>query len=433
MIANATPAGLRRLMVPLLLVLGASAGTAQAATPLGAPVTITTQSGYGHAVARSASGRFVVAWDEERVSGSGLYLRIYDTNGVPQGAPILVDPAGGTGPWAPALAMDATGGFVATWSRRVPGSNKPDASFNFYAQRFAANGARIGSIQHVAQGDGHNLVPTAVAMGVDGSYVVAWQTRNYSADLPIPLSTIHTVTLKVMARQYGSNGLPRGPAIVVDSSVPVLQGFAGYPGSFGVGVDAAGGFTVAFESYVGVSNSVQMRRYGPDGSARGLRTRVSQLASFWGNQPNLLVNADGSSVIAWTGCKQAGQEGCESYFQRFDAEGRKQGAITQIINPGPGTAPSFPRLTGGPNGAFMALWVVRQAGVFKNYGQAYTSTGVADGVVFMVEPDLQQREDSAVLASDANGNFVVSLRNFDFDANSGQYSSPLKIRRFLRQ
>ncbi|AXQ28882.1 hypothetical protein D0B54_09380 [Solimonas sp. K1W22B-7] len=435
MIANATPAGLRRLLSSLLLVATACAAPAHAATPLGAPFTVTQDIGSDptHALARSASGSFVVAWVESRivqgVIRGEVLLRRYSANGSALGAAFPADPGGALDLYGPALAADPSGGFVAVWGQIAP-DEPPNRAVDYYAQRFSASGARVGSVQHVAHVVDYNLPPPAVAMNVDGSYVVAWQAFAYHPLIP-GVSWVNLVTTNVYARQYGSDGLPRAAAIKVDAELPVNANLAGYPHNVDVGVDASGAFAVAYEVVLGASSSIQLRRYNADGSARGLRVRVSQLASFFGIQPSLLMNADGSSVVAWSRCQHPGNPDCENFFQRFGANGAKQGAIAAIANPASGIRPTTPKLAGGPNGSFLAVWQVVQGGGGKGLGQAYHADGSVDGAVFMLQTDAMQHEVRMNVASDASGGFVATW--LDLAAGSGEFIYGLKGRRFLRQ
>lgn len=431
MIANATNAGLGRLLASLLLAAMAWAAPSHAATPLGAPFTISERMNHpANAVARSASGSFVTARVELYSTGgvlSGkLLLQRHAADGSLQGAAFPADPAGTSNDIYPALAMSPSGDFVVVWSRYA-GAEAPNVGHDFYAQRFSASGARIGGIQHVAHVVSFNETIPSVAMNVDGSYVVAWH-----AYTRVPIGFLNLVTTRVSARQYASNGQPRGAVITVDDGLPPNELISGPDGAstVAVGVDASGVFTVAYTMSIAITRSVQLRRFNADGTARGLRVRVSQLASLYDSGPSLLVNGDGTSVVAWTRCRRNGDENCALLLQRFGSGGAKQGAVIERVNPVPGTRWFAPKLAGGPNGAFVALWSTAGA---RNYGQTYRADGSVDGPVFMVQPDNSPQEDSANVASDANGNFVVTWSGAYYDPILDRYPSNLHGRLFLRQ
>lgn len=427
MIAKATKPGLGRVLLGLLL--AATVCGVQAATPLGAPFLVSAAAGdYRSTLARSASGAFVVAWaDISPGQEPRLRVQRYSAAGQPQGAPVFATVAAGRRQYHPALSMNAAGEFVLAWVE--PESSQQNRAVDIHAQRFSASGQRVGALQQVVRGVDFDRPSPAVAMGPDGRYVVAWQLMTRGLDLPGYLNSIHNMTTYTQARLYGVDGLPRTGVLTVDQGVPVMQGYARYPYKLAVGMDDAGGFAVAFESRLAASSSIQLRRYDAAGAARGARQRVSQLASFWGIEPSLLVNGDGSAVVAWTPCRMPDDVNCKAYFQRYAADGAKLGGITEVPNPGPAIAPSTALLAGGPNGAFLLSWSASDVHAHKRYGQAYRADGTAEGAPFMVDEDPLRNERQAAVGSDANGDFVFSWTSESRQV-WGDYV--LKARRFLR-
>lgn len=439
MIANATLAGPRRLLVSLLLI--ATAGLAQAATPLGAPFTISSRyDGSLFDVARSPTGSFVVAWSEDRstpnVGRSELYLQTFRADGTPYQAAFRVEAPGVYDGILPALATDANGGFVLVWLTIGPNEGL-NRTAEYYAQRFSAAGARIGAQQHVAHIVDYNLPRPSVAMAADGSYVVAWQTMPYRP-LIKGVNSVNTVTTTVHARQYGANGQPRGEAITVDTGLPLNPNLAFYPYNVSVGIDASGAFAVAYEVHVGASSSIQLKRYSAEGKALGLRQRVSPLADQWAIQPRMLLNPDGSAVVAWCECRQPSLGDNVAWFQRYGADGKKQGTAISLQTPlFPVLRESTPHVASGPNNSFLVLWRADvtppgQAPAAKAMGQAYRADGTPEGATFLLQDDTQQGELLSLPASDASGNFVAVWMN---NSPVPQSTSVLEIkaRLFLRQ
>lgn len=434
MIANATSTAVRRLLPILLLALAAPV---QAVTPLGAPFTITPtpEPASLHASARSASGSFVVAWSEDRSTpsvGQGeLLLQRYSASGLPQGAPFPVDPAGGYEPRHPALAMDAAGGFVAVWVVIGPDAF-PNRTSDIYSQRFAANGSRIGAIQHVANVVDYNIPLPAVAMNAGGSFVVAWQTMIHRP-VVTGVNSVNTTITKVHARRYGSDGLARGATIEVDSGLPLIPNLTQYPNKLAVGIDDSGAFAVAFEASIGAYTSIQLRRYDADGTARGLRQRVNPLANQFGTFPDLLMNGDGSFVVSWCKCQEEFVYNSAGYFQRFDAEGRKQGGATLVANSGPGTRGSSPRLARGPDNSFTALIRVATVADHESYLQAYRADGMPEGASLLLQEDVTQRDRDTRISGDANGDLLATWHNSWLNESQTAYIDSLRGRLFLRQ
>ena len=131
-------------------------------------------------------------------------------------------------------AVDRSGRFTITWT------GVDAASSGVRAQRFAADGARIG---------GEFLVPTitsgseslpSVAYGATGSSVVAWQG---GASAPFD----------IRAQRYAPGGAPRGGEFVVSTSANALQ-----PRVVAL---RGGGFAVAWSSPAAADNRIVTRSF----------------------------------------------------------------------------------------------------------------------------------------------------------------------------
>jgi hypothetical protein len=123
-------------------------------------------------VAMDAAGDFVIAWESSYQDGSsyGVYAQRYSPSAVPQGDEFLVNNYTTNTQRVPAVAMDAAGDFVVSWaSYAQDGSN-----FGIYARRYIAAGAAQGAeFQVNTYTTGAQDWP-AIAGDANGDFVVTW-------------------------------------------------------------------------------------------------------------------------------------------------------------------------------------------------------------------------------------------------------------------
>jgi Ca2+-binding RTX toxin-like protein len=129
-------------------------------------------------VATLANGGFVITWEDEpgEVVNAGKYdikAQLFDALGQPVGSEFLVSLEMANGQWVPEVAALPDGGFIISWTDdSLTGG---DAAFSaIKAQRFDAQGNRIGStflVNEVTQGDQD---VGAIAVLSSGAIVFAW-------------------------------------------------------------------------------------------------------------------------------------------------------------------------------------------------------------------------------------------------------------------
>ncbi|MGQ0618746.1 MAG: Calx-beta domain-containing protein [Panacagrimonas sp.] len=133
-------------------------------------------------VAVAASGDFVVAWvsngpngsgDGQDGSDSGIYAQRYDATGAPRGTEFLVNSEATAGSqFAPAVASDGDGDFLIAWT-----SADDDIGAEIFAKRYNATGESQGAAFRVNTFTTSTQNFPAVAMNADGDLVVSWTSR----------------------------------------------------------------------------------------------------------------------------------------------------------------------------------------------------------------------------------------------------------------
>lgn len=118
-------------------------------------------------------GHFVVVWEDRRSGRYDIYARLFTPKGDPKGEAFQVnDEIADISHRFPQVAMDHDGNFVVCWV-----DPRFDIIPNIYAQRFDANGQRLGGNFRVnTPNDGISVSPK-IDMNPDGDFIIAWMNN----------------------------------------------------------------------------------------------------------------------------------------------------------------------------------------------------------------------------------------------------------------
>src|SRR5262249_21380105 len=130
------------------------------------------------AVAVNALGQFVVTWvsDNQDGSGAGVYAQRFDANGDRLGGELLVNTTVAGDQTAPAVAMTDSGAFVVAW-QSADATNQ-----GVFAQLYDANGQQVGGEFQVNTTTAGNQQLPCVAMDGSGNFIVVWQGTDANSD-----------------------------------------------------------------------------------------------------------------------------------------------------------------------------------------------------------------------------------------------------------
>lgn len=141
--------------------------------------TTTAMNQYYASVTPTATGYIVSYVSEATATTSRIYLQKYDLNGVPVGGEILVS-ASETG-WKTSTSITSLsdGGYVVVWS-----SQNQDAAgtWGVYFQRFDAANNKVGGETRVNDTVTGDQQFASVAMLLDGSFTITWQSSVGTGD-----------------------------------------------------------------------------------------------------------------------------------------------------------------------------------------------------------------------------------------------------------
>ena len=319
-----------------------------------------------------------------REHGVAIYAQRFDASGAPQGGEFRVSPdtPGTDFQFDAAVAMDADGDFVVTWTQGPFGTD----DWDIYARRFAADGSPVSDAFRVNTTAGEPRLDTAIAMSAAGGFVIAWGSAERA----------------VAARVYDADGTPLGDEIVV--------GAGNLPG---VAMDGDGEFVVTFTDYTQWPvRRIAARRYDAQGVPAGGSVAVSSAPGGNDAFPSIARDAGGDFVIAWS----SGDHDGDSYgvfARRYSASGVALGDEFQV-NSYTTRNQRLPSVGMDAAGEFVVAWQSdRQDGDgYGIYAQAYDAAGVRHGGEFRVNTITARNQEAPALAMDSNGDLVATWSSY---------------------
>lgn len=348
----------------------------------------TNSTGQAGAVAMDAQGNFVITWTSSGQNGNdiGVYAQRYNSAGIAQGSEILVTSTTTGSPSNSTIAMNDAGDFVISWTG-------PDVDGNgVYARRFNAAGVAQGNEFLVNTSTSLTQSKSTVAMDSTGDFVVTWT------------SLVGAVRVGVFARQYNAAGVAQGNEFEVNTNTSTNKANAT------IAMDDSGDFVVTWTSFGqdnGGSQGVYARRYNSAAVAQGDEFLVNTTTA--GSQFNSTVAMDklGAFVVTWTSSGQIDDpSGFGVYARRFDNTGVAQGDEF-LVNTNTVNNQRFSAVTMEASGNFIITWTGIDNFNDGILAQRYNSAGIPQGGEFVVATEGLLQTFSSV-AMNASGNFVVA-------------------------
>ena len=313
--------------------------------------TVAANNQGGAAVTALPDGGFVIAWHSvagqwmSATSGT-IQQQRYDSNGVKLGAEQTVNSYTGTSlKRFPSLTTLNDGGWVVAWgSNTQPG----DPDWGNYAQRYDAQGQKVGGETHLNSYTTGPQANVIVAALVDGGWVATW--TSYAQD-----GSANGVYLQ----RFTAANQPVGGEIRANVTTAGDQLYVSATGL------ADGGWVSVWASNLqdGSGYGAYARVFNADGTARTGEVQLNQITA--GDQYQISVQglADGSFMTAWSSYDAAGYA---VKGRRIDAQGLPLGGEVELSdgripnagtiygqNPHPYQAPS---LTARTDGGFTVSW-----------------------------------------------------------------------------
>jgi VCBS repeat-containing protein len=274
--------------------------------------TTTANDQYLPAVAMDAAGDFVVTWWSYGQDGSlaGVYAQRYNSAGVAQGGEFRVNSTTANDQYLPAVAMDAAGDFVVTWSS----IGQDGSESGVYAQRYNAAGVAQGGEFRVNTTTANDQVCSTVSMDSAGDFIVTW--RSYAQD---------GSSFGIYAQRYDAAGVAQGSEFRINTTTANDQL------AQTVAMDASGDFVVTWSSrnQDGSGWGVYAQRYNAAGVAQGSEFRVNTTTANDQVSSTVSMDSAGDFIVTWSSFAQDGNS-FGIYAQRYDAAGVAQGGEFRV-------------------------------------------------------------------------------------------------------
>ncbi|WP_370305846.1 hypothetical protein [Sinimarinibacterium flocculans] len=321
---------LRRGAAVLLVLLAAGCGSSnEPGTGDSAAINTTTALDQQRpVVAANGDGRGVVVWESFGQDGShfGIFARRI-VDGVPEGPEFQVNSYTVSRQSFPAVGMDAEGNFVVAWRSSLQGS--PGGTI--FAQRFAADGTRLGEEFRVGPDDSirDSQSEPQVAMGADGNFVIAWSNREVGA-LAEELGQNQLEDRWIEARVYNADGTPR-----TAPTRTTVQATDQYPRAPRVAMDAQGNFVLVWAT-ASAGTVLRAQHFGPDLLPLSEPYDVNAVADgIDADLASVAMAPTGEFVIAWE-AYTFGNVPLGIFVRRYDGPSSPLGPAAVVLPPSSG-------------------------------------------------------------------------------------------------
>ncbi len=247
-------------------------------------------------------GKFVVAWQDYRITGypfnADIYGQRYNTDGsaASTNAKINDDFGVETQGWQD-IDTDDFGNYVLVWE------DNRNGNYDVYGQRYHKSGTKLGANFRINDDAGtsyqHN---PKIAVDGDGDFVVVWYDNRQGLDL-------------IMGQRYNASGVAQGTNFLISDNLTgnkcVMPDVA---------CDYAGNFTVIWIDYRNGTYpnnpDVYGRNYWANGSSRSANYRINTDGSN-GSQAEAVIGMDyfGNFITAWRDDRQGNNDIWAQYYR----------------------------------------------------------------------------------------------------------------------
>ena len=382
---------------------------ARAEVPLGPEFQVnshTTGAQFNPAVAAAPDGGFVVTWDRDDGSDTGIFGRRFDASGAPLGATDFRVNAYTPGAQYISKVAFADHRFVVAWTG--PSSTSEYPGEDVFARPFDADsGLADPELQANTNPFGRQSFPD-VAADPDGNFVVVWTDES-----PYGLDDWEGA---VVGRQFDASGVPRGPEFLVNT---VATSFQVMPQA---AMDAAGNFVVVWENNAPGESDIAGQRFSADGEKIGGEFRVNTYTTGWQYQAAVASAPDGRFVVVWSSVLN--NVDWNVHGQLYDASGAPVGTEF-LVNTYTTGSQGGAQVAMDAQGRFVVAW--NSFGTDLDvFAQKFDALGGRRGEPFRLHADAAGHQSGVDVAAAADGTFVAVWNSHVGDTDGG-----IRGRRFL--
>jgi hypothetical protein len=317
------------------------------------------------AIAADGAGGAIIAWEDMRNSGPGIYnhdiyVQRVDGNGAAlwpsNGVALSIAPGMQL---RPKVLRDGTGGAIVAWDDHRGGS------FDSYAQRIDANGNIQWDLNGapICTANGDQTYQRMVSDG-NGGVVIVWQDwRNWNWD--------------IYAQRVDANGKVQWlPDAVAVGYLPQNQEAPSIIG------DGAGGAIIVWQDYRSSNHyDVFAQRIDGNGAIKWWPPNGRSICTAQGHQTSPVIVEDGlgGAIIAWVDGRLGGVS--DIYAQRISAVGGLMWATEGVALCTAENNQAWPVLVTDGAGGTIGVWNdFRAGGTWRVYAQRVDAQGQLVGI-----------------------------------------------------
>ncbi len=350
------------------------------------PVNTTTAGGQEFpGVGRNAAGASVVAWSNSDFGR--IDAQRFGTDGQPVGGEFRVNKIDLNGISQPHVAVGADGSFVVAWVR---GGNLYLRRFNSQASPLTDD-VQVNSVQGASE--------AWIAMGGDGRFVLTWS----SFDSRDPNGDIYL-------RRYDASGNPQGTEVRANTTT------TDYQGNPTVAMAPDNSFLVVWHGAVGQSVHVYGQGYDTAGNPVGGELRIDEGLTGNRTNPRVAIDAADNKVVVWQSQGQDGS-GLGIYARKLDAANNFVGGefLVNSIVAGDQTDPAVAM---GSQGKFLIIWVTSDSSGSGIGAQQFGVNGSPMGPEYVLNQTQTQSQLRPAVASDGDTRFLCVWNSYGQDGSS---------------
>jgi VCBS repeat-containing protein len=363
--------------------------------------TTTAEQQRRAAVASDVVGNYVVVWESQLQDGSGwgIYARQFDANSNPLGGELLVNTTTVGDQFDPAVAMDASGNFVVTWSSQGQDGDAAGES-NVYARMYDDAGTPLTPEWRVNETAAGDQQYSSVSFDGLGNLMVTWSSLDQDTD-----------GWGVLARRFDDMGAPLTGEFQVNTTTAGDQMFSDVAG------DAYGGYVVVWQSFAqdGSGWGVYGQLYDESGASLGSENRLNTTTSGDQHSAAVAMEDDGDYAVVWVSEGQDGS-GAGVFADRFNYGDVLDNVGEFRVNTSTIGHQTSPDLSSGPAGDLIVTWTsTGQHGdgpaETNVYAQVYEGTNLgpaAQGGEQLINTFTAGSQQSPSVAADDEGDFAVA-------------------------
>ncbi len=374
------------------------------------------------AIASGTNGTFAVVWEELGISGSSVFLLLYDADALPSGISINVADLANQSDnqFGPDVAGLGAEGYLVGWC------DSRDTDQNIYVQHFDGNGNRIEDNVKVSEGTGNSVFDLYLTGNPGGYFLALWANTGVRSEIlfqafdatgKISGGNITVSDGLVLGERFSPNAIFRtdGSVLVTftDTRTAIIDIYAqiinsdftlsgnnfkltsGASGAqqnqSGIVRMAGDDFGVLWTDMKNDDGDIYFQRGSGLGNPYGSNLKLNDDAgSSYQAEPSIGSATNGNVITAWVdGRSTGGLKGINIFGQFLDPDGQKVGGNFLVNDDFSGTAvvQAEPACDISSSGKAVIAWRDRRNGVDDIYAQIYDPSGDPSGANFKVNQE----------------------------------------------